>query len=88
MLLREEIDAIKKEVFAKINQSAADVIDEVKKIAQAEPATSGQSPATGKAKKEVAATATPDKKRQVAAVAATSNGARPVRARIPPRKVE
>ena len=71
---REARRAPKKEVFTKINQSAAAVVAEVKKIAKAEPAASGQSPATGKAKKEEAAT--PAQKRQAAAVASTSSGAR------------
>jgi len=62
------------QTVTKINQSAAAVIAEVKKIAKAEPAASGQSPATGKAKKEEAAT--PAQKRQAAAVASTSSGAR------------
>ena len=79
MLLDEKLAALKNEVFTKINQSAAAVIAEVKKIAKAEPAASGQSPATDKAKKEEATT--PAQKRQAAAVAATSSGARPVRAR-------
>ncbi|EOD11383.1 hypothetical protein EMIHUDRAFT_104796 [Emiliania huxleyi CCMP1516] len=48
--------------------SAATVIAEVKKIAKAEPAASGQSPATDKAKKEEPTT--PAQKRQAAAVAA------------------
>ena len=84
MLLDEKLAALKNEVFTKINQSAAAVIAEVKKIAKAEPAASGQSPATDKAKKEEATTPA---KRQAAAVAATSSGARPVRARTPASKM-
>ena len=83
VLLDEKLAALKKEVFtkSKINQSAAAVIAEVKKIGKAEPAASGQSPATNKA-------TTPAQKRPAAAVAATSSGARPVRARTPARKPE
>jgi len=78
---REARRAPKKEVFTKINQSAAAVVAEVKKIAKAEPAASGQSPATNKA-------TTPAQKRSAAPVAATCSGARPVRARTPARKPE
>ena len=81
VLLDEKLAALKNEVFTKINQSAAAVIAEVKKIAKAEPAASGQSPATNKA-------TTPAQKRPAAPVAATSSGARPVRARTPARKPE
>ena len=84
VLVGEKLAALKKEIFTKINQSAATVIAEVKKIAKAEPAASGQSPATEKAKKEEPTT--PAQKRQAAAVAATSNGARPVRARTTPAR--